>query len=139
MFVILPQIYPKDFVDFFICNYFWFLDYVFYRSWYNLIFKILIKWWMNLIQIYNLFSKNLPKTNFLDINLKINNKLQFDAYHKPTNFFSYLHYKSCHPPHSKNNIASSLARCIVWIVTDNTNNWLQEFKGHLLKRKHLEK
>ena len=95
---------------------------------------------MNLIQIYNLFSKNSPKTNFLDINLKIiNNKLHFDVYHKPTNSFSYLHYKSCHPPHTKNNIALSLARRIVRIITDNTNNRLQELKGHLLKRKHPEK
>ena len=86
---------------------------------------------MNLIQIYNLFSKNLTQNkNFLDISLKIiNNKLHSDAYHKPANSFSYLHYKSCHPPHMKNNIC----------VTDNTNNQLQELKGHLLKRKHLEK
>ena len=39
----------------------------------------------------------------------------------------------------KNNIALSLARRIVRIVTDNTNNRLQELKGHLLKRKHPEK
>ena len=32
MFAILPQIYPKDFVDFFVRNYFRFLDYVF-RKW----------------------------------------------------------------------------------------------------------
>ena len=93
---------------------------------------------MNLIQIYNLFLKNLPKIDFLDINLKItNNKLHFNVYHKPTNSFSYLHDKSCHPPHTKNNIALSLA--IVRIVTDNTNNQLQELKVHLLKRKHQEK
>ena len=48
-------------------------------------------------------------------------------------------YKSCHPPHMKNNIALSLARRIVRIVTDNTNNRLQELKGHLLKRKQPEK
>ena len=103
MFAILPQIYPKYFIDFFIRK----------------------------------LTKNI---NFLDINLKIiNNKLHFDVYHKPTNSFSYLHYKSCHPPHTKNNIALSLARRIVRIVTDNTNNRLQELKGHLLKRKHPEK
>ena len=96
---------------------------------------------MNLIQIYNLFSKNLTQNkNFLDISLKIiNNKLHSDVYHKPANSFSYLHYKSCHPPHMKNNIALSLARRIVRVVTDNTNNQLQERKGHLLKRKHPEK
>ena len=81
----------------------------------------------------------MKNINFLDINLKIINKLHFDVYHKPTNSFSYLHYKSCHPPHTKNNIALSLARRIVRIVTDNTNNRLQELKGHLLKRKHPEK
>ena len=50
-----------------------------------------------------------------------------------------LHYKSCHPPHTKNIIALLLARRIVRIVTDNTNNRLQELKGHLVKRKHTEK
>ena len=43
------------------------------------------------------------------------------------------------PTTQKNNIALSLTRCIVRIVTDNTNNRLQELKGHLLKRKHPEK
>ena len=41
--------------------------------------------------IFKELTKNI---NFLDINLKINNKLHFDVYHKPTNSFSYLHYKS---------------------------------------------
>ena len=50
-----------------------------------------------------------------------------------------LQFESCHPSHTKNNIALSLARRIVQIVTDNTNNRLQELKGHLLKRKHPEK
>ena len=39
----------------------------------------------------------------------------------------------------KNNIALSLARRIVQIVTDNANNGLQELKGHLLREKHPEK
>ena len=65
--------------------------------------------------IFKELTKNI---NFLDINLKINNKLHFDVYHhKPTNSFSYLHYKSCHLRHKKNNIALSLARRIVQIVT----------------------
>ena len=87
--------------------------------------------------IFEELTKNI---NFLDINLKIiNNKLHFDAYHKPTNYFSYLHYESCHPSHTENNITLSLARRIVRIVTDNKDNRLQELKGHLLKRKHSEK
>ena len=82
--------------------------------------------------IFEELTKNI---SFLDINLKIlNNKLHFDVYHKPTNSFSYLHYKSCHPPHTKNDIALSLARRIVQIVTDNTNNRLQELRS-LTKKK----
>ena len=73
----------------------------------------------------HLFSKNLTKNiNFLDINFKIiNNKLHFDVYHKPTNFFSYLHHKSCHPLHTKNNIVLSLARCIceLLVITEIIN------------------
>ena len=82
--------------------------------------------------IFEELTKNI---NFLILN----NKLHFDVYHKPTKSFSYLHYKSCHSPHTKNDIALSLARGIVWIGTDNTNNRPQELKGHLLKRKQPEK
>ena len=86
--------------------------------------------------IFEELTKNI---NFLGINLEIiNNKLHFDIYHKPTNSFSYLYYKSCHPPHTKNDITLSLARRIVRIVNDNKNNQLQELKGHLLKRKHWQ-
>ena len=87
--------------------------------------------------IFKELTKNI---NFLDINLKIiNNKLYFDVYHKPKNSFSYVHYKSSHPPHTKNNITLSLARRILLIVTNNKDNLLQERKGHLPKRKHREK
>ena len=86
------------------------------------------------------FEELTKNINVLDINLKItNNKLHFDVYHKPKNSFSYLHYKICHPPHTKNNTTLSLARRIVRIVTDNEDYRLQELKGHLLKRKHPEK
>ena len=87
-----------------------------------------------------IFEELTQNISFLDINLTIiNNKLHFDVYHKCTNSFSYLHYKRCHPPHTKNNIALSLAKRIMQIVTNNTNTRLQELKGHLLKRKHPEK
>ena len=138
IFAILPQIYPTDFVDFFIRNYFRFLDDVFHK-WliqFNIqdFSKIMNELDPDLKFIFKELTKNI---NFLGINLKIiNNKLCFDGYHKPKNSFSCLHYKSCHPPHTKNKIALSLARNVVRIVTDNTNNQLQELKGHLLKRKH---
>ena len=141
IFAILPQIYPKDFVHFFIRNYFLFLDDVFHK-WliqFNIqdFYKLMNELDPDLQFIFKEFTKNI---NFLDINLKIiNKKLHFDVYHKPANSFSYFFYKSCHPPHTKNNIALSLAKRIVRIVTDNINNRLQELKSHLLKRKHPEK
>ena len=106
IFAILPQIYPKDFADFIIRNYFRYLDDVFHK-WliqFNIqdFYKIMNELDPDLQFIFEELTKNI---NFLDINLKINNKLHFNVYHKPTNSFSYFHYKSCHPPHTKNNIA----------------------------------
>ena len=75
--------------------------------------------------------------NFLDIQLKIvNNTLVFDIYYKPTNSFNYLTYSSCHPSHTKNNIALSLAERIINIVTDNREKRLSELKKHLIERNH---
>ena len=85
MFAILPQIYPKDFVDFFIRNYFRFLDDVFYTWLIQDLFKMAIQ--TNLYKIMNeidldlqfIFEELTRNINFLDINLKIiNNKLYFD-------------------------------------------------------------
>ena len=92
----------------------------------------------DLIQfIFEELTKNI---NFLNINLKIiNNKSHSDVYHQPKNSFCYLHYRTCHPPHTENNIALSLARLIVRIVTDNTNNRLRELKCHLLKKNTRKK
>ena len=102
----------------------------FINGWCNLIFKNELD--PDLQFIFEELTKSII---FLDISLKINNKLHFDVYHETTNSFRYLHYKS-YPPHTKNNIALSLAICIVRVVTDNTNN---RSSGHLLKGKHLEK
>ena len=67
--------------------------------------------------------------NFLDIQLKIlNNTLVFDTYYKPTNSFNYLTYSSCHRSHTKNNIALSLAKRIINIVTENREKRLSELK-----------
>ena len=75
--------------------------------------------------------------NFLDIQLKIvNNTLVFDIYYKPTNSFNYLTYSSCHPSHTKNNIALSLAKRIISIVTDNREKRLSELKKHLIERNY---
>ena len=85
MFAILPQIYPKDFVDFFISNYFRFLDDVFHKWLIQDLFKMAIQ--TNFYKIMNeldldlqfIFEELTRNTNFLDVNLKIiNNKLYFD-------------------------------------------------------------
>ena len=94
MFAILWQIYPKDFVEFFVYNYIWFLDNVF-REW-LIQFDI-----QNFYKIMNeldpdlqfVFEKLTTNINFLDKNLKtIKNKLHYDVYHKPTSSFRCLHY-----------------------------------------------
>ena len=73
--------------------------------------------------------------NFLDIQLKVvNNTLVFDIYYKPTNSFNYLIYSSCHPSDTKNNIALSLAKRIINIVTDNREIRLSELKKHVIER-----
>ena len=51
-----------------------------------------------------------------------------------TNYFNYLTYSSCHPSHTKNNIALSLAKRIINIVTDNKEKRLSELKKHLIER-----
>ena len=51
------------------------------------------------------------KLPFLDILLcKKENKLYTDIYYKTTDTHQYLHYRSCHPKHTKNNIPYTLAR-----------------------------
>ena len=75
--------------------------------------------------------------NFLDIQLKIvNDALVFDIYYKPTNSFNYLTYSSCHASHTKNNIALSLAKQIINIVTNNKETRLSELKKHLIESNH---
>ena len=83
--------------------------------------------------LQSIFEELPTNINFIDMYLKSNNKLH--GYHKPAISFSYLHYKSCHPLNTKNNIALSLARRIVRVVTDNKNNRLQKLKRSLTKEK----
>ena len=104
LFALLPQIYPQDFVDFLLRNYFRFLDIILHKWHENFDIK-------QFYDIINSLDENPSRTlNFLDIQLKIvNNTLVFDIYYKPTNSFNYLTHSSCHPSHTKNNIALSLA------------------------------
>ena len=141
MFALLPQIYPRDFVDYFVRNHFRFLDDIFH-TW---LINFDIKPFYNLINELDpdlkfIFEKLTTDISFLDINVKIvDNQLHFDIYHKPTNSFSYLKYNSCHPSHAKNNISLSLARRIIRIVTDNRDYRLEELRQNLLKTNHPDK
>ena len=51
-----------------------------------------------------IFGNVSTVANFLDVSCSTkNDQLIFDIYHKPTNSFSYLHYCSCCPQHTKIN------------------------------------
>ena len=92
MFALLPQIYPRDFVDFFVRNYFRFLDDIFHTWLINSDIEPFYKLINELDpDLKFIFEKLTTDINFLDINIKIvDNQLHFDIYHKPTNSFSYL-------------------------------------------------
>ena len=141
MFALLPQIYPRDFVDYFVRNYFRFLDDIFHTWLINFDIEPFYKLINELDpDLKFIFEKLTTDINFLDINIKIvENQLYFDIYHKPTNSFSYLKYNSCHLSHTNNNISLSLARRIIRIVTDNRDYRLEERRQNLLKRNHPEK
>ena len=138
MFALLPQLYPQDFVDVFIRNYFRILDDVFHKWLDNFDMDLFYGMTKNLDPDLKFVFKNPSKSlNFLDINVPIvENILVFDIHYKPTNSFNYLTYTSCHPPHTKNNISLSLGKRVVIIVTGNRENQLKELKEHLLDRKH---
>ena len=135
---LLPQVYPQDFVDFLLQNYFRFLDDIFHK-W---IENFDIKQFYDLINSFDedirfIFENPSRTLNFLDIQLRIvNNILIFDIYYKPTNYFNYLTYSSCHPIHTKNNIALSLDKRIINIVNGNRENRLRELKKHVIERNH---
>ena len=140
MFRILPLLYPQDFVDFIMRNYFRFLDDIIHQ-WLKA-FDI-----QSLYELINSLDPDLKFTmdeisttaNFLDITITAKEeKLIFDIYHKPTNAFNYLKYTSCHPRHTKNNIALSLGRRIVKICSENRESSLDKLKNHLIMCQHPE-
>ena len=105
-----------------------------WKFWYKTVYDLINSLDEDLKFIFENPSRTL---NFLDIQLKIvNNTLVFDIYYKPTNSFDYLTYNSCHPTHTKNNIALSLAKRIINIVTVNRETRWSELKKHLIERNH---
>ena len=128
IFALLPQIYPRDFVDYFVRNYFRFLDDIFHTWLINFDIEPFYKLINELDpDLKFIFEKLTTDINFLDINIKIvDNQLHFDIYHKPTNSFSYLKYNSCHPSHTKNNVLLLLPRRIIRFVSHNRDYRLEE-------------
>ena len=140
MFALLPTIYPQDIVDFIIRNYFRFLDDLFYKWLKNFditkFYEVFDSLDPDLKFIFSLLS---TQENYLDIRFHIiNNKLEMDIYRKPTDSFNFLHYHSCHPKHTRDNIALSLAKRIVRIVSLDIDKRLNELKGHLISCSHPE-
>ena len=92
LFALLPQIFPQDFIDFLLCNYFRFLDDILHKWLENFDIKQLYDLINGLDEDLKFIFENPSRTlNFLDIQLKmVNNTLVFDIYYKPTNSFNHL-------------------------------------------------
>ena len=121
MFERLPEVFPQDFVDFFIRNYFRFID--------DVIHKWLSSFDINVFgQILNNLDDDLmweleqiaQRVHYLDVYTSITDEgIIFDIYYKLTNAHTYLKYNSCHPRHTIDNLAGSLATRIIKLVTVN--------------------
>ena len=137
-FDILPQFYPPDFVQHILNHYFRFLDDVFYE-WLeefdvDPFQQSCNKMDPNLIFIFTDLSK---EQNYLDVSITVSNyELHLDIYRKPTDSFNYLDYGSCHPSHTRDNIALSLAKRITHITTGDPTPRLIELKNNLMRRGH---
>ena len=132
---LLPPLYPQHFVDFFISNYFRFLDDIFHKWLDNFDIESFYSMINNLKTDLKFIFENPSKSlNFLDINIRIvENNLVFDIHYQPTIWFNYLTCTTCHPPH---NISLSLAKRLVILETNKRKKRLKELNKHLLDRKH---
>ena len=103
----------------------------------------------NLFEILQTLHTNIKFTikssktsnNFLDIHISVNDyKISTDIYCKPTDSQQYVHFKSCHPPHTKQNIPFNLVRRICTIVADKEQRQrrLIELQTNLTKQGYPE-
>ena len=71
----------------------------------------------------------------------LNNKIETDLYSKPTDAHQYLHWTSCHPPHTRKNLPFSLAYRLRRICsTDHfLTKRLEELRQFLQFRKYKNK
>ena len=139
MFRLLPQLYPRDFVDFVIRSFFRFLDDLFHEWLKNFDIQPLYELLNSLDpDIKFLMDAIRDASNYLDVTVTmVDGRLVFNIYHKPTNSFNYLKYTSCHPVHTKKNIALSLGRRIIKLCSvEHHQKNLQELKYHLVKCDH---
>ena len=83
---LLPPLYPQHFVDFFISNYFRFLDDIFHKWLDNFDIESFYSMINNLETDLKFIFENPSKSlNFLDINIRIvENNLVFDIHYQPT-------------------------------------------------------
>ena len=134
----LPKLYPIDFVNYFIENYSRFLDDVDY-SWLEDFNPEPFQSLFNSLDpnIWYIFSNLSKETDFLDVHKKVlGYEVELDVYRKPTDSFNYLHYSSCHPRPTRDNIALSLAKRIVKISSHNRDVRLDELMQNLMARGH---
>ena len=85
LFDMLPQLYPRDFVDFFIRNYFRILDDVFHKWLSNFDINPFSRVFNEMDPDLKFIMDNIStNNNFLDVSLQINKnyQLQFDIYYK---------------------------------------------------------
>ena len=137
----LPRLYPYDFVKHFIDNYFRFLDDVDY-SWLDEFDPNPFQSLFNQLDpnLRFIFSNLLKESDFLDIHKKVvGYDLELDVFRKPTDSYNYLHFDSCHPLHTRNNIALSLAKRIIRISSNNRDARLDELIMNLMSRGHQKK
>ena len=134
----LPDLYPADFVHWFIRNYFRFLDDVFHKWLRHFDIKAFSEAINELDpDLKFIMDEIMRRSHYLDVLMKIEKgSLMLDIYHKPTNAFGYLRYTSCHPPHTKKNIAKSLGKRIVGIVSHNREERIDQLRTHLRSRGH---
>ena len=134
----LPRMYPYDVAKHIIDTYFRFLDDVFYE-WLQQFDVKPFQLSLNQMDphLKFIFEELSDEQNYLDVNVKvIGYEVVLDIFRKPTDSFNYLHYGSCHPLHTKDNIALSLAKRIVRITSGDPGPRLAELKNNLIIRGH---
>ena len=134
----LPLLYPCDVAKHIIDHYFRFLDDLFYE-W---LLQYDVKPFQHGLNQMDenlefIFEDLAEEQNYLDVNAKVDGyELKLDIYRKPTDSFNYLNYASCHPLHTRDNIALSLAKRIIRIASGDPGPRLSELKNNLLMRDH---